>query len=105
VGHWGRVTYSSSSTYLVTEGKNKDGTNQTSDFVNSSDEALIDTVVFRAREVVVEGCRGNDSRHHSLVVSEEEETSRGNGRDQESQSASIETSIEGLRRIGRVNGM
>ena len=78
----GKETNGFSSTKLVAVCQNEDSTKQASDFINSSDESLIDAIVLRLGEVAVEGVGGNDSRHDSLVITKEQETRRGDGRDQ-----------------------
>lgn len=65
------TTYSFSSAHPIAKSQDKDGAKQTSNLVDSCNEALIHTVVLCAWEVSIEGIRGNDSRHHSLVISEE----------------------------------
>ena len=56
----------------VTENKDKNGTEEASDFVNSRDERLINTVAFCVWKIGVERVGRNDTTHNSLIVTEEE---------------------------------
>lgn len=76
--------HSPSTAEQITDPENEHGTEQTSNLVDGSDKALHGAVLCLG-EVVMERVSVNDSRHDTLIVTEEEETSCRNCRDGQGQ--------------------
>ena len=64
----------------VSHGEDEDGTDQAADLVDGRHQALHGGISCLG-EVVVEDGRGDDAAHDALVIAEEKECSRRNGRD------------------------
>jgi hypothetical protein len=60
-------------TELVTERENEDSTEQTADSVNGDDEALPCAAPTCLRKILEESIGFDDTRHDTLIVTEEEE--------------------------------
>lgn len=86
-----RNAYHLATTKGITESQSANGTNQTSDLINSSDETLVDRVVLGFWEVVVERVSRNNTRHDTLIISEKQETSGSDNGDGHSKLASVKT--------------
>lgn len=73
-----QTTYRTSSASPIAKCQDEDSSNQTPNFVDSGDKALVYGVVLGLGEVGIERVCTDDTRHNSLIITEEEETSRGN---------------------------
>lgn len=99
-----RGTYGLSASEVVTIRKSKNSTDQATNLIDSSDKSLVCRILVRLWEVGVEWPGGNNTRHNTLIVSEKQETSRGNGGDGHVKGPSLETDKGLLMRYLRHDG-
>lgn len=83
----------SSAASLVSIHQLDDRTEQTTDFVDTSHETLPCRVISGVGKCIVEGGRGDDAAHDTLIVAEEQETAGGHGRNGKAQPAAGETHV------------
>jgi hypothetical protein len=88
-------TYCSAPTKLVAISQNEHGAKQATDLVDSGHETLVDTVILGIGEVRVESRPGDDTTHHTLIITEEKESIGRNGRDEKPELAAGEASKPG----------